>query len=542
MKKNYNLLLAVAMFFMTAVAFSQGMITGKVADNTGPLPGASVVVKGTTNGTSSDFDGNFKLNVNSATGVLEISYVGFEKKSIPFDVSSGSLDLGTIILAADNTLDEVVIVGVVDIAKERETPVAVSTIKAEEIVERLGNQELPELLNATPSVYATKSGGGFGDSRINIRGFDQVNTAVLINGVPVNDMENGRVFWSNWTGLADVASALQVQRGLGSSKLAISSVGGTLNIITKTTDRNEGGFVGSTVGNDSYLKTIASYSTGKMESGFAFTGLFSRVAGDGYIDGTAFEGYNYFLGFGWSNEKNTHDIQFTFTGAPQVHNQRTTSFFNAATLAQYLQYGDKYNFNNGTLNGEEFNWRRNFYHKPVLSLNWDWDITDNTKLSSVAYASWGRGGGTGDIGRGRTGGGSSAFASNLAFRDAQTGLVKFDEIAQWNAGQSTSFTGTENDQILLNQPDANGNYFVQPRSNGLVRRASINSHNWFGFLANLNTQIDENLTFDIGFDVRSYKGFHYRRLDNLLGADGYRDNSDVNNPNLVVTNTYSSEF
>ncbi|PTX60189.1 TonB-dependent receptor-like protein [Kordia periserrulae] len=542
MKKTYNVFLAVAMFFITSVAFSQGTITGKVVDEAGPLPGASVLVKGTTNGTSTNFNGEFTLNVSTATGTIEISYVGFATKSIQFNVSGGTQNLGTVALDADNSLDEVVIVGVVDIAKERETPVAVSTIKAQEIVERLGNQELPELLNATPSVYATKSGGGFGDSRINIRGFDQRNTAVLINGVPVNDMENGAVFWSNWTGLADVASAIQVQRGLGSSKLAISSVGGTLNIVTKTTDRNEGGFVGTTLGNDNYLKTIASYSTGRMENGFAFTGLFSRVAGDGYIDGTAFEGYNYFLGFGWSNEKRTHDVQFTVTGAPQVHNQRTTSFFNAATLAQYLQYGDKYNYNNGTLNGEEFNWRRNFYHKPVLSLNWDWDISDKTKLSSVAYASFGRGGGTGDIGRGRTGGGSSAFASSLAFRDAATGLVKFDEIVRWNAGEATSFTGTGDSDILLNQPDANGNNFVQARSNGIVRRASINSHNWFGLLANLNTQLNDNLTLDIGFDARTYKGFHYRRLDNLLGADGYIDNGNVNNPNIALTNTYSSNF
>ena len=175
MKKNYNLILAVAMFFITSVAFSQGTITGKVVDDAGPLPGASVVVKGTTNGVSTDFNGEFKINVSSATGTIEVSYVGFATKSIQFNVSGGATqNLGSITLDADNSLDEVVIVGVVDIAKERETPVAVSTIRAQEIVERLGNQELPELLNATPSVYATKSGGGFGDSRINIRGFDQV--------------------------------------------------------------------------------------------------------------------------------------------------------------------------------------------------------------------------------------------------------------------------------------------------------------------------------------------------------------------------------
>ena len=79
-----------------------------------------------------------------------------------------------------------------DIAKDRKTPVAVSTIKEAQIVEKLGNQEFPEVLNTTPSVYATKSGGGFGDSKINIRGFAQENVAVMINGVPVNDMEKVR--------------------------------------------------------------------------------------------------------------------------------------------------------------------------------------------------------------------------------------------------------------------------------------------------------------------------------------------------------------
>lgn len=99
-------------------------------------------------------------------------------------------------------IETVVIAGVADIAKDRKTPVAVSTIKEAQIQERIGNQELPELLNTTPSVYATKSGGGFGDSKINIRGFAQENIAVMVNGVPVNDMESGAVYWSNWAGLS----------------------------------------------------------------------------------------------------------------------------------------------------------------------------------------------------------------------------------------------------------------------------------------------------------------------------------------------------
>ena len=159
-------------------------------------------------------------------------------------------------------IEEVVIVGgVTDIAKDRKTPVAVSTLKEAAMVEKLGNQEFPEILNSTPSVYTTKSGGGFGDSRINIRGFSQENIAVMVNGMPVNDMESTKVYWSNWAGLSDVTSAMQVQRGLGASKLAIASVGGTINIITRAADKKKGGTVSIGIGNDGYKKALFAYNT-----------------------------------------------------------------------------------------------------------------------------------------------------------------------------------------------------------------------------------------------------------------------------------------
>ncbi|MFH4963589.1 TonB-dependent receptor [Gaetbulibacter sp. M235] len=548
MKKTTQFfLLTVALIFST-VAMAQSTITGTVmdADLNAPLPGANIIEKGTTNGVSTDFDGKFSLTTQATSGQIVVSYVGYGTVTLSFN---GSKDFGKITLTSDNSLDEIVVVGVVDFAKDRETPVAVSTIKAAEIQEKLGSQELPEILNSTPSIYATKTGGGFGDARINVRGFDQTNVAVMINGVPVNDMENGAVFWSNWAGLSDVATGIQVQRGLGSSKLAISSVGGTINVVTKTTDRKEGGSIGFTTGNDNYLKTVASYSTGKMENGFATSIILSRTAGDGYIQGTEFAGYNYFLGFGY--DKGNHNLQLTVTGAPQTHNQRTGSFFNRATLAQYLQFGIKYNYNHGYLNGKEFNSTKNFYHKPIASLNWDYKISDRSSLSTVLYASVGRGGGTGDIGR--LGG---KFLSDLAFRDSN-GLVMWDKIVASNSGTVTTFsngftygntvdpyTGTfiVNDDSIT--PTGTGSESLPgvARRNGIIRRASMNSHNWFGTVINFNTELDETLTLDFGVDLRSYKGIHYRRADNFLGADGYRDNDNINNPFNVITQANSSDL
>ncbi|MGL4583207.1 MAG: carboxypeptidase-like regulatory domain-containing protein, partial [Flavobacterium sp.] len=361
------------------------------------LPGATVVVKGTQNGTSSDMDGKFELTVSGDKGEVVISFIGYKSKTVAFTVGADKkADLGSVVLSADeNLLEDIVIMGVADVAKDRKTPVAVSTIKAAQIQEKLGGQEFPELLNTTPSVYASKSGGGFGDSKINIRGFEQKNIAVMVNGMPINDMETSAVYWSNWAGLSDVTSAMQVQRGLGSSKLAISSIGGTINILTRTAEARQGGSLSAGVGNDNYFKGSASYNTGILENGFSASVLMSYNRGDGYVQGTNFEASNYFVGLGYRSKDAKHNVQFTFTGAPQTHGQRSTY----TSIDEYIaQSGNndpniRYNKDWGYLNGKMFNGKENYYHKPVMSINYDWQINETTKLGAVVYGSWGRGGG-----------------------------------------------------------------------------------------------------------------------------------------------------
>lgn len=410
-------------------------------------------------------------------------------------------------LTQSNDIEQVVLTGVADIAKDRKTPVAVSTVKEAQIVERLGNQEFPEILNTTPSVYATKSGGGFGDSKIGIRGFDQINIAVMINGMPVNDMENGAVYWSNWAGLSDVTSAIQVQRGLGSSKLAIASVGGTINVFTRSADKKQGGVVTAGVGNDGYYKSSFAYNTGKSNKGWSSSFLLSRTAGNTYADGTKFEGYNYYFALGFQpNQK--HDFQFTFTGAPQEHNQRAYQI----KLSELLKYGSdgkpdrRYNADWGYLNGREYSNRVNYYHKPIMSLNWDYKMSEDSKLNTVVYASFGRGGGTGDLG--------SVGGKRLsAFRDATTGLYNWDAVVAANEASN---------------PDAGQ----------LIRRSSVNSHNWFGLISNFNHKITENFNFSVGIDTRYYKGYHYQVVSDLLGASAYKDTSNKNIPPNYVSTVY----
>ena len=169
-----------------------------------------------------------------------------------------------------------------------DSPTAVSQVTALEIEERLAGQEFPEVLKNTPGVHANGQGGGWGDSEIWMRGFDNTNVATMINGVPMNDMEGGTVYWSNWQGLSDVTSVMQTQRGMGASKLSSPSVGGTINIVTRGIDAKKGGVLSYALGNNGYNKVAFSVSTGLLKNGWAITVMGSRTWGDGYIQGTGF--------------------------------------------------------------------------------------------------------------------------------------------------------------------------------------------------------------------------------------------------------------
>ena len=503
MMKNFKNLLFVALFFTVATLIGQTKISGTVVDNTNQgLPGASVVIKGTTNGTQTDFDGNFTLNTKNSSGTIVISFIGFDKVEIPFN--SSKKDLGTIPLKeGGNLLEEIVLVGkgIIDLAGGRKTPVAVNTIKAAEIQTKIGAQDVTMTLANTPSVYVANQSGGFGDSRINVRGFDQTNTAYLLNGQPINGMEDGKMYWSNWQGISDVASAVQIQRGLGASKLAISSVGGTVNFVTRATDQREQGYATATFANNNFVRTNFSYSTGKNEKGFGMSVFLSNWQGDGYMEGQFGKGQTYFISLGYELNE-SHNFNFLITGAPQWHDQ---AFNNS--ISTYLEKGRQYNNNWGTLNGEYLSERRNFYHKPVMNLNWDWTIDEDTNLSTVLYASFGRGGGTGNRGN--------------RIRTAE-GRVDFDAIRAQNlqvpGGAAVSFG---------NDP-------------AYIIRSSMNLHSWWGMVSNFNKKINENLSFNVGMDLRTYYGKHFRVVENFLGLSSWQENERLRDPNVVGHPTVGS--
>ncbi len=483
---------ALLFLFAINISFSQKEISGRVVEegsNT-PVVGASVLIVDLNTGTVTDEDGRFTLTLpTDEVKVLRITSVGFDPISVNSDGDLTSISLNDGIL-----MNEIVVMGVVDVVKDRQTPVAVSTINSREIQLKSGNTEFPDLIKSTPSVYISNQAGGYGDSKMFTRGFDQSNTAFLLNGQPINGMEDGNMYWSNWSGMNDIATAIQVQRGLGSSKLAISSVGGTVNIITRATENKEGGWASLTAGNNNYYKGTIAYNTG-LKNKIGLSVLLTHWQGDGWAEGTKGQGQNYFVSLGYKpNEK--HSFNFLVTGAPQWHDQNFTK-----RIKEFDTKDIRFNGNWGTFKGEYLSERRNYYHKPVANVNWNWKLSQRSTLSTVLYASWGRGGGTGNLGQ------------NV--KDA-TGQINFDSL------------GRKNDARL----DGSSAYII---------RASVNNHQWYGLVSNFQTKLTENLAFNIGLDVRNYTGVHFRQITNLIDAEYFLDKKDVNTPNHKVSTIYKAD-
>ena len=441
--KNRLFLLTLVLSLPLVIKAQTGTLAGMVNDATTgeALAGANVVVDGTGLGAAADAGGSYLIeNVPAGTHTVTASVIGYQSSTRNVSTSTGT---AVVNFSLTSTVLEMSALDVIaNTASYRKTPVAFSDLEREELQLRVASRDLTMVMNETPGVYATNGGGGAGDSYLYVRGFDQRNTAILINGVPVNDMENGWVYWSNWDGISDVTSSIQIQRGLGASNLAIGSVGGTINVRTSAAEQEGGGSFKQESGSYNFLKSTFTYHTGLSNSGFALSALLQRKTGSGYAYGTWTDAYAYFLTASKTFKNSVVDMYVL--GAPQQHGQRDGDNNHPSADWQDVHGGDLRTNSgyNGSYDGSGSGWgyvskenaemiktgqssldavgsalfgnilhtrqeiggdkwiinnRTNYYHKPVYGLNWRYNVNEKTSFSNVLYYSTGRGGGTGPL-------------------------------------------------------------------------------------------------------------------------------------------------
>jgi hypothetical protein len=523
---TYKISRLLILFLIPARLLSQGVLEGVVNDE---LTGESLIgvniVYGGGKGTVTDIDGRYSISLAKGSYDVTASYVGYEAQTKKVTITQGKVSLDFNMKTV--TMSEVEVVG--DMARSRQTPVAFSTIKPLKLEEELASQDIPLILNTTPGVYATAQGGGDGDARINIRGFSQNNVAVMIDGIPVNDMENGWVYWSNWFGLDLVTQRIQVQRGLGASKLALPSVGGTMNIITAGIQQKRQIKVKQEVANDGYFRTSVSYNSGQLPHGWGITAAGSYKTGDGWVEQTYTKGWFYYLKI--DKKIGNHLISLTGSGAPQEHAQRRyqkpMATYDSAYASKhgvnvppadyyYTNYMDpdymvnkgiSYNADWGKYtdkDGKEhiLNEKVNYFHKPQFSLRDFWNVSEKLYLSNIVYLSLGNGGGT-SLKK------SVSASQGFITPDGQIDMQRYYDY-------NTSFI----DPLYPNEP-------FEYKSTQYLR-SQVNNHKWFGLLSTFNYTINDHFTLSGGLDLRRYKGEHYEKIYDMIGGDYVIDNSDPN--------------
>jgi iron complex outermembrane receptor protein len=256
------------------------------------LIGANVVESGTQNGSITNENGMFSLKAINSKGKLEISFVGYQTKTIEF--SSAVSNLGEISLLSEAILSNDIIVRAQRV--DETTPMAFKTVTLEEIQALNVGQDLPYLLQMTPSILSSSdAGAGVGYTYMSIRGVDQARINVTINGIPINDAESHGVWWVNMPDLGSSVESIQIQRGVGTSTNGAASFGASINVETTALKAEPFAEFASSYGSFNTLKTSTQFGTGLLQNGWAFDARLSQINSDGYIDRASSDLQSYFL-------------------------------------------------------------------------------------------------------------------------------------------------------------------------------------------------------------------------------------------------------
>ncbi len=483
-------ILLFVLFINNLIIAQTFSLSGKVVDSltSEPLVNVNVFVEGTNKGDVSNENGEFRINrLQKGITVVRFSYIGYKTKRLNLNLLADT-SIAVKLIQASILFKETLVKG--KYATIRETPVAFTDINSKKIQRNLGARFLTDITKSVPNVYVSDQGGGFADSRLSIRGFDQTSIAVMINGIPINNPENGEIYWSNWGDLSDVVRSIQIQRGLSATPYSVSSIGGVVNIISKSGFINDNSVkIKSVISSDNYKKFLFNFST-SLSDNLKLIGMVSRITSNGYADQTWLDAYSYYFSLGWTLKNNLIEIQIM--GSPQKHGQRITPL----TIDTWKLRGKRFNADWGYLNGKPLNLRDNEFHKPSVTISHVWQNNKNFVLSNSLYLSYGYGGGT--------------VPPWSGFDRTSNGLIDFDKEWQFNS----------------NNIDSTYSTYLSRSVKALKFTKHI--HTWIAFLSSANYQFSNNLNFTFGLDGKYYSAENFSTLGNLLGGDYYIGSGNVN--------------
>lgn len=488
------------MLFLIVGISAQNIVKGIVldSDSENALEGVLVSVVNTTFNLETGSDGVFALHsIPNGSYIVEMKLAGYETQNFPVELSGDPVDLGTILFYKD-------------IAEDQD--LSLITITDDELNDDASAADnIAGLLQATRDIYLRTAAFEFSSSFFRIKGLDSGNGKVLINGIEMNKLYNGRAQWSNWGGLNDVLRNQEFSNGLAASNYTFGGVLGSTNIDTRASGQRAGTRISYSSSNRSYVhRVMATHSTGTLDGGWSMTFSGSRRAGaEGFNEGTSYNAYSLFASIEKQIGEN-HSINFTSIFTP---NRRGKSSPN--TQEVYDLKGIAYNDYWGYLNGRKTNSRIKEVEEPILMLNHYWDISENTNLqTNVAYQ-------YGKIGNSRIDYNGGANPTPTYYKNLPSDYLADDDLAgAYEAQQNFINDGQLNwDRIF----DANITNASQDIENAYVLYEDRNDDKQFTLNTILNSELNNNITLNAKLEYKQLRSNNFAEIIDLLGGIGYLD-------------------
>lgn len=555
MKKSL-LIFLFGIFSVFATFAQETIVKGSVLDGTTgePIPDVTITIEGTSIETSTDANGEFQFQTIVPLGeqVLKVEKVDYATKRYPIVVNEGqTVDISGMTLDYDSSdKKDLFIISISDDNLNSEDDGLTDNVSG--------------LLQSSRDVFLNAAAFDFSATFFRPRGLDNANGKVLINGVEMNKQFNGRPQWANWGGINDLQRNQEFTMGMSANDYTFGDLAGTNNIIMRASKYREGGRVSYASANRSYTgRIMASYNSGLIEGGWAFSVLASRRYGDeGFVQGTLYDSNSFVASIEKQLGEN-HSLNFT-----SIYAQNRRGRSTAVTEEVYRLKGNDYNPFWGIQDGEIRNSRTRDIDEPILMLNHFWDISSKIKLNTnVAYQ-------FGEIANTRIDNGGTRLYDdgngNISFfggarnpdptyyQNLPSYQLRFETLTPYNYQQAYDAQETfinDGQWDWNNLYESNTNLRNQGYNSLYAVQADVNKDRQLSINTILDAELADNIRLNAAINYRTLNSENFARVEDLLGGTGYLDvdffadedvnaggdevasnlaQSDLQNPNRIV--------
>ncbi|WP_300433880.1 TonB-dependent receptor [Christiangramia sp.] len=508
----------IAVLMGTSMKPQQITIKGKFADafTEVPLPQVKVSIENSFNEVYSNSEGEFSLelmNIVPGEYILRIDKLGYLIKRIPIRLTSEVKILETILLEPD-------------LSSEQIHQNTISLSDAELLSEESEFDNISGILQSSRDVFLNAAAFDFSQTFFRPRGLGSEYGKILINGLEMNKMYDGRPQWANWGGLNDVQRNQIFSNGISANDFQFGGLGGTTNIIMRASKYQKGGRLSFAAANRSYTgRIMATYASGENNNGWYYAiSLGRRFAEEAYIDGTIYSANSLFI----SAEKklgNGHSLNFSGIYTPNIRGRSA-----AITEEVFELKGRTYNPYWGFQNGEIRNSRIREIKEPVLMLNHFWDISGKMKLNTAISYQFGEtsnsridyGGTVLNIANGQqsfAGGGANPDPSY--YQKLPSYFLRFPDAQNFEAAYQAQLEITQNGQLDWNSLYSSN--LINSENSIYALSEDVNKDSQFTVNSNFSWELRNNLKLNSSFRHHTLKSENFSRIKDLLGGNQFLD-------------------